>query len=197
MSIINGKFYFFFFSTMNNSNKVKDVLILGVFLFLVIGLSPFIFIGAGIYLAYRICRMINQKKLLKQIREEWFPKGKYIFFLYSDSKKWKDYFENELVPKIQGKASVWNWSTRQKDGWNDDIIEAKILKPYKLLGYFYPMAIVFLPSGEVKTFQFYTPYVNMLKSGKDEYNKMEKEFLALADSFENKEKIKFSKKRNK
>ena len=167
---------------MNNTNKVKDVLILGVFLFLAIWLSPFIFIGAGIYLAYRIRKVINQKKLLKQIKEEWFPKGKYIFFLYSDSKKWKDYFEKELVPKIQDKASIWNWSTRQKDGWNDDIIEAKILKLYRPFGYFYPMAIVFLPSGEVKTFQFYTSYVNMLKSGKDEYPKLEKEFLALADS---------------
>jgi hypothetical protein len=126
--------------------------------------------------------MICQKKLLKQIKDEWFPRGKYIFFLYSDSKKWKEYFEKELLPKIKDKSQIWNWSTRQKDGWGDNIIEAKILKIYKPLGYFYPMAIVFLPSGEVKIFQFYSPYINMLKSNKDEYAKLEKEFLELANS---------------
>lgn len=166
---------------MNNINKVKEALIIVIFLFLAIWLSPFLLVAVGIYIAYRIRKIMEQKKLFKQIEKEWFPKGKYIFFLYSDSKKWKDYFEKELEPKIQGKASIWNWSTRQKDGWNDAIIEAKILKLYRPLGYFYPMAIVFLPSGEVKIFEFYTPYVNMLKSGKDEYYKMEKEFLALVE----------------
>ncbi|MBU2542412.1 hypothetical protein KJ785_02530 [Patescibacteria group bacterium] len=129
-----------------------------------------------------------RKRLLKQIKQEWFPKGKHVFFLYSDSKKWKKYFEKELAPKIQDKAVIWNWSTRQKDGWNEDIIEAKILSLFRPIGYFHPMAIVFLPSGEIKTFQFYTPYINMLKSGKGDYEKIEKEFLALVQSIEKKKK---------
>ena len=173
---------------MNNPNKLTDVIIIGIILFFAIWLSPFILIGVVAYLVYRIRKIILQKNLLTQIKKEWFPKGKYILFLYSDSKKWKDYFEKDLTPKIQDKAYIWNWSTRQKDGWNEDIIEAKILKLYRPLGYFYPMAIVFLPSGDIKTFQFYTPYVNMLKSGKDEYNKLEKEFLMLADTLEKNKK---------
>ena len=163
-------------------NKIKDVFVLGVFLILAIWLSPFILIGAAIYLIYRIRKAVLRKKLLEQIKQEWFPKGKHIFFLYSDSQKWKEYFEKELAPKIQDKAFIWNWSTRQKDGWNENMIEAKILSLFRPIGYFYPMAIVFLPSGEVKTFQFYTPYVSMIKSGKEDYKKMESEFLALADS---------------
>jgi hypothetical protein len=164
---------------MINKNGLKDLLFLLIFLVLAIWLSPFILIGAIIYLAYRIRKIILRKKLFKQIKNEWFSKGKHIFFLYSDSKKWKEYFEQELIPKIRDKTAVWNWSTRHKDGWCDDIIEAKILKLYRPLGYFCPLAIVFMPNGGVRTFQFYTPYVDMLKSGKKEYKKMEEEFLTL------------------
>lgn len=169
---------------MHTLSKLKEYLILGTFLILAIWLSPFILIGATIYFVYRIRKILNQKKLFEQIKNEWFPNGKYILFIYSDSKKWKEYFENTIISRIRDKAFIWNWSTRQKDGWNDDVIEAKILKLYHPFGYFYPMAIVFLPTGEVKTFQFYSSYVNMLKSGKDEYKKLEKEFLTLADSLE-------------
>lgn len=166
----------------NILNKIKDTFILGVFLILAIWLSPLILIGAVIYLIYRIRKAILRKRLLEQIRREWFPRGKHVFFLYSDSKKWKDYFEKELAPKIQDKAVIWNWSTRQKDGWKENLIEAKVLSLFRPIGYFHPMAIVFLPSGEVETFQFCTPYVDMLKSGKDDYKKLEKKFLTLVQS---------------
>ena len=169
-------------------NKIKDIFVLGVLLILAIWLSPFILVGAVIYLIYRIRKAILRKRLLEQIKQEWFSKGRHIFFLYSDSKKWKEYFEQKLVPKIQDKAVIWNWSTRQKDGWNENLIEAQIMSLFRPMGFFYPMAIVFLPSGDVKTFQFYTPYVNKIKSGKDDYNKMEKEFLALVQSIEKKKK---------
>ncbi len=167
---------------MNGIGKIKDIVILGLLLILAIWLSPFILIGVISYLAYRAYKIFLQKKLFKEIRQEWFSKNQHIFFLYSDSKKWKDYFEKEIIPKIQSKASVWNWSTRQKDGWNNNSIEAKILKLYRPIGFFYPMAFVILPSGQIKIFQFYQSYVKMLKSGNEEYKRLEKEFLKLADS---------------
>lgn len=135
-----------------------------------------------IYLIYRINKGILRKQLIEQIKAEWFPKGKHVFFLYSNSKKWKEYFEKKLIPKIQDKTVIRNWSTRQKDGWNENLIEAKILSLFRPYGEFYPMAIVFLPSGEVRIFKFYTPYISQLKSGKNNYNKMEKEFLKLVHS---------------
>ena len=161
---------------------MKDAFVFGLFLVLAILVSPFILVVAGIYLVYRIKKVVLRKRLLEQIEQEWFPKGKYIFFLYSNSKKWKEYFEQELIIKIQDKAVIWNGSTRERDGWSKDGIESKILSLYRPRGYFFPMAIVFLPARQVKTFQFYSSYVGRLKSGKDEYQKLEKEFLELADS---------------
>lgn len=166
---------------MIQTKGIKDFLFLGILIILAFWLSPFILIGVFIYFIYRIRKTYLRKKLFEEIKKKWFPQGKYIFFLYSDSKKWKEYFETEFIPKIETKAVIRNWSTRLQDGWTNDI-EGKILKLHKPLGYFYPMAIVFLPNGEIKTFEFYTPYVNMVKSGKDEYKKLETEFFDLVNT---------------
>lgn len=167
---------------MSIKNKVKDASVIVIFLILALWLSPFILFGLVFYLIHKIRQKTLRKKLLEQIEKDWFANGKYVFFLYSDSKKWKTYFEEKLIPKIKQKAVVWNWSTRIMDGWQKDILEAKILSAFRPAGYFYPMAIVFLPNGEVKIFQFYTAYVAMIKSGQNEYDKMEKEFLTLVNS---------------
>jgi len=164
---------------MINKIKLKEIIILLILVILAFWLSPFIILGGVIYFAYKIRKHFLKKKLLEEINKEWFPKRKHVFFLYSDSKKWKVYFEEELIPKIQDKAYVWNWSNRLEKGWNNDLLEARILKLYRPIGFFYPMAIVFLPDGEIKTFQFYYSYIKMLKSGKDDYKKLENEFLNL------------------
>lgn len=162
--------------------KFKDIFFLGVLLVLALWLSPFILIGVFLYLGYRLRKTVLKKKVLEQVRRDWWPRGKYVLFLYADSKKWKDYFEEQLLPKIRDRAIICNWSTRHKNGWDQSTLEAKILRLWGPLGYFYPLAIVFLPSGEVKTFQFYAPYIKMLKSGGEEYKNLEKEFLDLVSS---------------
>lgn len=163
---------------------ISNIILFGLFIALAVWLSPFIIIGAFIYLGYIIYKRTLKKQTLKRIKSEWFSKGKYAFFLYSSSKKWQSYFEQEFIPKIQSKTIIWNWSTRFQSGWNNNLLEAKVLKLFGPIGYFYPIAIIFLPSGEVKTFQFYTPYMKMLKSEnkKQDYKNLEKDFLNLLDS---------------
>jgi hypothetical protein len=167
---------------MNIVYKLRDFVILVVIVLLAFWLSPFILLGVVFYLFYRVFKLLQQKKLFARIEKEWFPQSKYVFFLYSDSRKWKEYFESELIPKIQDKASIWNWSTRAQSGWGTDSIEAQIFKLHRPLGRYYPIAIVFIPGGVVKTFQFYTAYVDMIKSGDDRYKSLENEFLALVEA---------------
>lgn len=159
------------------TKKITDVIVILILLILAVWLSPFILIGVFLYFVYKIQKIIIIKKLLRRVKKEWFPQGKYIFFLYSNSEKWKVYFEKQIIPKLHNKAVVWNWSARQKDGWNENLLEAKILRQFRPIGYFYPMAIVFLLSGEVKVFSFYYQYIKMLKSQADEYNRLEKKFF--------------------
>lgn len=134
------------------------------------------------WLIYIIRKYIQRKMLIRQIKKEWFPKGKYVFFLYSSRKKWEKYFKNELIPKIQDKSTIWNWSTRHQDGWYRDRFAPKILSLYRPDQHFCPLAVVFSPSGAIRIFAFYLPYVKMIKSGSPDYKKFEEEFLAFVNS---------------
>lgn len=152
---------------------------LTVIVILAIWLSPFILICLLIYFGFKIKKYYLRKKLLQKLQQEWFSKGKRIFFLYSDSKKWKDHFEKKVIPKIKKKAVICNWSTRFEEGWDEKNINYQVFKLFKPLGSFCPLAIVFLPDGKIKTFQFYELYIKKLKSNTPEYDRMEKEFFEL------------------
>jgi hypothetical protein len=165
------------FSIVTHSNVIFKIAI--ILIGLVIA-TIICFLSLG--LVYLITRYIQRKMLIRQIKQEWFPKGKYVFFLYSSSKKWENYFKNELIPKIQDKSIIWNWSTRYQDGWDSDRFASRILSLYRPETHSYPIAVVFLSSGAVKVFKFYIPYVKMIKSGKPDYKKLEEEFLVFVNS---------------
>lgn len=167
------------------AKAISNIAVFGILIILAIWLSPFILIGVFVYLGYIIYRARKRKQIIEQVKKEWFPKGKYGFFIYSSSRKWENYFEQELIPKIQSKVIVWNWSTRLQHVWSNDLLEAKALKLFQTSRYYYPVAIVFLPSGKVKIFDFYVPYIKMLKSQNEnqDYKNLEKDFIELLDSF--------------
>lgn len=45
-----------------------------------------------------------------QVQRQWFPQGKWILFVYSNSPKWKDDIESTIIPKINSKSIILNWS---------------------------------------------------------------------------------------
>jgi len=154
-------------------------LFFSIFLIVIaIWLSPFILIGFVIFFGYKIQKFYRRNRLLKRISNEWISQGKYCFFLYSNSRKWKDYFEKDLIPKINSVSFIKNWSLRHKEGWVKNSIEKSILDliPRKE-HYYYPIAIIFYPDGKSKIFEFYSSYVKMIKNEDNAYKKIEKEFL--------------------
>jgi len=168
-----------------NTITTSNIIWLISFVVLAVWLSPFILIGVFVYLGYFfIYKPIMKRKILQRIKNEWFPKGKYGFFFYSSSRKWRKYFEQNLISKIQSKAIICNRSTRYEHGWKNNSLEAKVLRFFLPSGYSCPVAIVFLPSGAIKIFQFYAPYIKMLKSQNQnqDYKNLEKDFLDLLDS---------------
>ena len=40
----------------------------------------------------------------------WLPKGKDILFVYSDSPIWREYMTTEILPVVEARAVVLNWS---------------------------------------------------------------------------------------
>src|SRR3990172_11723934 len=44
----------------------------------------------------------------------WLPKGRDVLVIYSDSPIWCDYMKTQIIPIVQKRATVLNWSERQK-----------------------------------------------------------------------------------
>ena len=91
--------------------------------------------------------------------------GRFVLFIYSDSPNWKDYIEENILPRIQSNAITLNWSTRRE--WQKtNPFEAKVFNHWAGKREFNPIAILFSPEGEIKEIRFWRAFKD-LKHGKD------------------------------
>jgi hypothetical protein len=64
---------------------------------------PLALITIALYLPYRIALYLLVWAL-------WLPRGKDILLVYSDSPIWREYVLSEILPLVQERAVVLNWS---------------------------------------------------------------------------------------
>lgn len=134
----------------------------------------------GIFLIWRyIGRSFARKHLLQELQQTWSAQGRRLIFFTTNGKHWKAYFEKELLPRLQGKAQIVNWSTRQQDGWKEASLEARIIDLYGRWPRIAPSAFVLLPSGALKAFFFHDTFRKFLKSGKPAFKEQEAELVSL------------------
>jgi hypothetical protein len=78
-----------------------------------------------------------------------------LLFVYSDSPTWKNYIEGEILPYIQDRAVVLNWSERRN--WKSSLA----VLAFRYFGghrNFNPMALVFRPFRFVMTYRFFEAF---------------------------------------
>jgi hypothetical protein len=95
----------------------------------------------------------------------WWPRGKYVLFIYSDSPNWKEYVESRLIPTLREKAVILNWSERKV--WKTLSLASLAFRYFGGSREFNPMAVVLRPLHWAKTFRFYKAFQEN-KSGKPE-----------------------------
>lgn len=167
---------------------LKDYLLIAFFLVTLPIWLPLIIL---FYLTYVIIiRPGKNYYLKKRVRSEWFSKGKYILFVYSESPVWKEYIEANIIPKISDLSIVLNWSERSKWAWDSKNLEVIIYKNWakvslfklngkrKIQGFEYnPIAIVFNSRGRVQVIRFWKAF-NDYKHGKpDQLKELEKRLI--------------------
>ena len=142
--------------------------------FALIIISLPIWLPLGILLmitCFGVIQPIKGYFLRMQIQSEWYPKNKYLLFVYSESPVWKEYIETNILPRISELGIILNWSERSKWAWNSNKFEVKVFKYWanvslfkkngkkELQGYEYnPIAIVFTPGNKVKVFRFWKAF---------------------------------------
>jgi hypothetical protein len=86
----------------------------------------------------------------------WLPKGKDVLVVYSDSPIWRDYMSAEVVPLVQKRAVVLNWSGRKK--WPRWSLAAHAFRTFGGRLEFNPMVVVFRPLRRAEVFRFWQAF---------------------------------------
>jgi hypothetical protein len=140
------------------------LLLLIVFLpFIIVALTFHLLAGLFLHLAIWCC---------------WCSRGRQVLFVYSDSPIWHDYVEEHILPRLEERAVVLNWSHRSKWRHTLSVLAFRYFGGYRS---FNPMAVVFRPFRLARRFRFYEPF-REFKHGKAEaVVKMERELYDLLD----------------
>jgi hypothetical protein len=113
---------------------------------LLISLSPLLLIALLLYFLYgAILYFAVWLTYPKQL----------VVFVYSDRPTWKDYIEREILPYIQNRAVILNWSDRRK--WKNSLA----VLAFRYFGghrNFNPMVIIIRPFRFAKTYRFYEAF---------------------------------------
>jgi hypothetical protein len=118
---------------------------------------PFVLIGLGIHLTIRL-------SLLIAVWCWWLPRGHDTLFVYSDSPVWQRHLQKAILPALESRAIVLNWSER--DSWPFGLA-ATVFRHFGGAREFNPMAIVFRPFRPARVFRFWQAFREM-KHGKPE-----------------------------
>jgi hypothetical protein len=158
----------------STSSPIRTKIKGGLAIATLILLSPILIIVLMVYLLYTLIFHLA-------IWSRWWLRGKFILFVYSNSPIWKEYIESRILPKIEQRAIVLNWSERSR--WAGQFsLAALTFQHYGGRRGFNPLAVVFRPFHRAKVFRFWQPFQDFKHGQSAAVYKMEAEFLDLVDS---------------
>jgi hypothetical protein len=86
-------------------------------------------------------------------------RGRPILFVYSESPNWQTYIESRILPRINGRAVVLNWSQRRL--WTSACPwEARFFRHFAGTRDFNPLALVFCARGRIKAIRFHKAFLD-------------------------------------
>jgi hypothetical protein len=149
---------------MNSDQKMRwrDRLFLALSLPVLLVLLPVVLLSL---LAVLAIILVANALVLIAVWMLWSPRGKDTLVVYSQSPHWKEYFESDLLPKLERRAMALNWSERSRWSWFD--LRVVLFRAFKGNKSFVPMILVVPPFQRPKTFCFYEAFQDF-KHGKEQ-----------------------------
>jgi len=105
----------------------------------------------------------------------WLPKGKDTLLIYSDSPIWRDYVTQQLMPVLEQRAVVLNWSERKQ--WQKWSLAVQAFRSFGGGRAFNPMVILFRPCRRAATFRFWEPFKDWKRGNTEPVERLRKELL--------------------
>jgi hypothetical protein len=105
----------------------------------------------------------------------WLTGGKDILFVYSDSPVWRDYMLSEMLPLVESRAVVINWSERNTwERWSLRVLAFKFFSGQKA---FNPLIVVFRPFRSAQKFRFWPAFREWKQGNKEAVEKLKLEIM--------------------
>lgn len=109
---------------------------------------PLAFLAVLLFVLYRLTLYLLVWAL-------WLPSGKDTLLVYSDSPIWHEYMTTEVLPLVQKRAVVLNWSERKDWGWS---LGVAIFRHFGGDRDFNPLVVLFRPFRHARLFRFWSAF---------------------------------------
>jgi hypothetical protein len=106
----------------------------------------------------------------------WLPRGKDILFVYSDSPIWHDYMATQVLPLVQERSVVLNWSERKR--WSRWSLSVAVFHHFGGAGEFNPLVMVFQPLRLARVFRFWSAFKDWKRGYKEPVERLRQELFA-------------------
>jgi hypothetical protein len=100
---------------------------------------------------------VQRRLLVRRFRSTWGPQGKRGVFVYSDSRRWKEYIEAAIAPRVADLMVIVNLS-QPADWTGTPPIELKLYRFVRGESESHPMAIVIPRGGHVEVIRFFDAF---------------------------------------
>jgi hypothetical protein len=131
------------------TRKIGNAVALIVFLPIALLFLPIVAIWFVIFSVHRLV-------LYTLIWRRWICKGKDILFVYSDSPIWREYMMEQVLPAVENRAIVLNWSERKQ--WPRWSLAKSAFSVFAGGKSYNPMVLVFRPFRRPRVFRFFGPF---------------------------------------
>jgi hypothetical protein len=106
----------------------------------------------------------------------WLPKGKDVLFVYSDSPIWQEYMTTQVLPLVQERAVVLNWSDRKK--WSRWSLGVAVFHHFGGARDFNPLIVLFQPLRLARIFRFWSAFRDWKRGYKEPVERLTQELFA-------------------
>jgi hypothetical protein len=110
----------------------------------------------------------------------WVPRGNDILFVYSDSPIWREYMLENILPVVQQRAVVMNWSERQQ--WKRWSLSVRVLRSFGGKRDFNPLVVLFRPFRRARVFRFWLPFKDWKRGYTEPVERMQSDLCTLLRS---------------
>ena len=86
----------------------------------------------------------------------WLPKGKDTLVVYSNSPIWQEYMTEQVLPLVEDRAIVLNWSERSR--WRKWRMTQQVFYNFGGHQEFNPLVVLFRPFRRARLFRFWSAF---------------------------------------